>query len=156
MKIVLFLDKSNKNEVKRTINHFLAYGYDDMILFTKKSENSLEREELKYYLTNGIKITAINALENESTSQRLLFIKGSLNNSFLVVYSSSITSCDIDNLLDIHKNDGNLATTLVFEGRMVACVLENEIFDYPLDEYNFEKEILKRVGQDLELNQVMV
>ena len=156
MKIVLFLDKSNKNEVKRTINHFLAYGYEDMILFTKKGENRLEGEELKYYLNNDVKITTINALENESTSQRLLFIKGSLNNSFLIAYSSNIAMCDIDSLIDVHKNSSNLATTVVFENRMVGCVLESEIFDYPLERYDFEKEILQRVGQDLELNQIMV
>ena len=102
-----------------------------------------------------MKITPINCLEGEGTSQRLLFIKGSLNDTFLLVYSEDIISCDMDMLYQTHKNEGNLATTLVYKDRMVACMLENEIFDYALDGFNFEKEVLERVGQDLELNQIM-
>ena len=156
MKIVLFFGKEEKEKVKEIIEHFIAYGYNEIILFIKNSENYFSKEEKIYFLTNDIKLTIVNCLDMESTSQKLLYIKGSLDNTFLAVYSSKIIFADLDKLYLFHKSATNIATLLIYEEKMIACLLENEIFDYSLNSLNFEKEVLKRVGQDLELNQIEI
>lgn len=156
MKIILFLKNEEKENVKKIIEYFVAYGYNDMILFVKDSESYFSKSEKSYFITNDIKLTVVNSVEMESTSQKLLYIKGSLDNTFLLVYSNKIIFADLDKLCLMHKNETNLATLLIHNEKMIACLLENEIFDYSLENFNFEKEILKRVGQDLELNQIEV
>ncbi|MBQ7353601.1 MAG: hypothetical protein IJW54_06355 [Clostridia bacterium] len=156
MKIVLFLKNEEKENVKEIIEYFVAYGYNDIILFVKDSESYFSKSEKNYFITNDIKLTVVNSIEMESTSQKLLYIKGSLDNTFLLVYSNKIIFADLDKLCLMHKNETNLATLLIHHEKMIACLLENEIFDYSLENFNFEKEILKRVGQDLELNQIEV
>lgn len=156
MKIVLLIGNESKENIKNAIEYFIAYGYNDMILFVSEPNEYFTTEEKFYYSSNGVKITLIKSLCNESTSQRLLFIKGSLEKRFLLVYSSKIINTDIDIPLSAHKEEEKIATLLVYEEKMIACILENEIFDYTSEQRSFEKEILERVGQDLELNQIIV
>ena len=139
MKVVIF----SAYGAEKIMGHFIAYGYDDFILYGKSDK--------EYYGINGIKVTEVAAQENETSRDKLLKIKGSLTERFVVVYSCGACELDLDELEREHKESQCTATIAIVENKMCAVVLEEEIFDYMSNTQSFERETLLRVGQDGEL-----
>ena len=129
---------------EKIMGHFIAYGYDDFILYGKTDK--------EYYGINGIKVTEVAAQENETSRDKLLKIKGSLTERFVVVYSCNACELDLDELERQHKESQCTATIAIVENKLCAVVTETEIFDYMQAPQSFEIETLSSVAQDGELN----
>ena len=140
MKAVI-LEKEN---IEKTINHLVAYGIESFIVFGSVVNKN-------YYELNGISVLSLNSLKKDSVKEKLLKIKGSLNDCFFLVYSDGIRHFDIDEIIKCHKNSQVCATLVEKENKLCAALLENEIFDYLSDFSNFEIETLKKVAQDGEM-----
>lgn len=152
MKAVINITNPKREEIAKIIEHFVAYDIYSFILFVSYPQYVITRKDLFYYTTNGIDITCVNDNSKESTSSKLKNIRGSLEDAFFLVYSENVSFLELDELILSHKENDSVATLGIYDKKMVACLLENEVFDYISGEMSFEKEILERIGQDEELN----
>lgn len=139
---VIILECTEKEKI---INHFIAYGFDSIVTFGS-------RVEQEYYKLNGIKLICVNSFFGESTSEKLMKIRGSLNERFIIVYSSGICDFDLDELKSCHINSQCIATLLHRENRLCAVMCEEEVSDYLVKGVSFEKEILLAIGECCEIN----
>ncbi len=131
------------NETEKIMEHFIAYGYDDFIVFSKI--------DTEYYLLNKIKVIKLKGFDKESTGEKLQKIKGSLSRTFCVVYSSSVEKIDLEKVEKFHKNHQCLTTLIEIEKCLCTAVFEPEIFDYLEKEKNLEKGALLKIAEDNEL-----
>lgn len=152
MKVVINIANPKREEITKIIEHFVAYDINSFILFVSYPQYVITRGDLFYYTTNGIDVTCVNDNSKESTVSKLKNIRGSLEDSFFIVYSKNASLLELDELILSHKENDSVATLGICGKKMVACLLENEVFDYISGEMSFEKEILERIGQDQELN----
>ena len=132
-----------EQEIEHIIDHLIAYGYKDIIVYGKVNQD--------YYLLNDISVIQLNWIENESTRDRLSKIKGSLENRFFVVYSESITQCDMEEIEAFHNKHQCLATLVEIDKCLAGAIFEPEIFDYLCIDTSLERGILQRIGQEGEL-----
>ncbi len=139
MKVVVL----NSNSADKIIEHFVAYGYDRIISFGKADG--------KYYSLNGIKVTEIRGFPFETTQGMLLKIRGSLCESFMVVYSTLASNIDPECLERFHREHQCIATLAIVENRLCAAVFEPEIFDYTESTVSLERETLLKIAQDGEM-----
>ena len=139
MKVVVL----NTKEADKIMEHFIAYGYDDFISFGKTDRG--------YYLINDINVTEVHGFLGECTMDRLLKIRGSLSQRFIVAYSSDVFEIDLDALVANHRENQCIATIATVNNKLCAVVVETEIFDYMQRPQSFEAETLATVAQDGEL-----
>ena len=131
------------NDTEKIMEHFIAYGYDDFIVFSKI--------DTEYYLLNKIKVIKLKGFEKENTREKLQKIKGSLSRRFCVVYSSSIDKIDLEKMERFHNKHQCLTTLIEIEKRLCASVFEPELFDYLENAESLEKEALLKIAEDNEL-----
>lgn len=143
MKIIILENR----EAEKIINHFISYGFSELILF----ESSNKKINKEYYRLNDINITALNGFPYETTLDKLLKIKGSLNESFFVVYSKSIADFDIEKIIIRHKSSQKIATLVEYNKALCAALLESEALDYSQGAKSLEKEVILRMGEDQEI-----
>lgn len=137
MKVVI-LDTDNTDAI---IESFVAQSYNDFIVFG--------RANLTYYALNKIDVTRINGFACERSSQRLQKIRGSLKKRFFVAYAPA--NVDLASAEKFHSQWQGTATVVEQDKRLVAAILEPEIFDYLDDAVSLEKEVLLKVGLDGDL-----
>ncbi|MBQ7907494.1 MAG: hypothetical protein IJ309_05910 [Clostridia bacterium] len=152
MKAIINLKNPTKEQVEKIIEHFVAYDIDDFILYVTYPQYIIDGKDLLYYITNGIKITCVNDNGKESTAIKLINLKGSLEEPFFVVYSSDACQIELDSLILSHKEQGSTATIGIANEKMVTVLFEPQVFDYISEEMSLEKDVLERIGQDLDLN----
>ena len=140
MKAVI-LENENKEKI---IEHFIAYGIEDFIIFGKSIEED-------YYRLNGVDVLTLSSLKNDSIKEKLLKIKGSLKGRFFLVYSDAIINFDIDEIIKQHLSRQVCTTLVEKDSKLCALLLENEIFDYLSCFASLENEALKRMAQDGEM-----
>ncbi|MBO5312583.1 MAG: hypothetical protein J6B29_01320 [Clostridia bacterium] len=148
MKVIIL----SKNEIKEIIEHFISYGQNDFIVF-EEGKSVFGDEDYTYYRLNGVNVVSIQAFPFEGAFSKLSKIKGSINGRLAVVYSSAICDYDIDSLLIFHNSHQGIATLVEEkEKRIISSVIfEQEVLDYFHLGNNLEREILKRIGQDCEM-----
>lgn len=139
MKVIIF----SKEGIYELLAHFIAYGYTDFIVYTDVDKG--------YYEMNGINVTKIVGFELEDSGDRLMKIKGSLCDSFFVIYSSEITNVDIDSVANYHRKKQGIATLIEINKKLIGALTEPEIFDYIENTRSLEREVFLKVGQDGEL-----
>ena len=131
------------------VNHLVAYGYTEIIIFSR----GITAIDVDYYRLNDINITVVEDFPQGKTEDKLLKIKGSLTEKFLIVYSGDICFFDLDESLKNHNQKQATATLIQKSAHMCAAICEREVFDYLTKENeNFERELLLKIGQDGELN----
>ena len=139
---VIILDCQNKEEI---INHFIAYGFDKLVVFGREEKIG------EHYRYNGIKVISVNSFSTEGTAEKLLKIKGSLNERFVIVYSKRVCDFDLDELLACHMKSQCMVTLLQREKHLCAVVCEEETAEYVASCMSFEKETILRIGEEAEL-----
>ena len=137
MKVVI-LDTRNTDAI---IESFIAHGYTEFIVFG--------RVNLTYYALNKIDVTRINGFACEGGSQRLQKIRGSLKNRFFVAYAP--VDVDLASVEKRHSQGQGTVTVIEQDKRMVAAILEPEVFDYMDSFVSLEKDVLPSVGNDGDL-----
>lgn len=143
MKVIIF----DNNSTEEIINHFISYGFNSFTVFVTKTIDI----DINYYKLNDISVTLVNGFQKESTKDRLSKIIGSINDRFFLVYSKGICQFDLELSEHLHKQSQKTVTAFQKENKLSALICENEIFDYFLACRNFEKDVIKAVGQDGEL-----
>ncbi len=143
MKIIIL----ESNGAEEIINHFFSYDLCEFILF----ENTSKKIDTEYYKINDIGITVLKGFACENTLDKLLKIKGSLEDSFFVVYAKSITDFDIDKIISMHKSNQKTATLVEHNESLCAMLLEDEVLDYAKGAKSLEKDVLLRIGEEQEL-----
>ena len=152
MKVILKLENDSRENIFRTIEHFVAHGFFEFVVFLKIPQRIFTLKDLYYFNANGIKLSCINKLDKEGVGEELLKISGSLKEQFFIVYSSDACEIDLDELLSLYFEEKRIALLGNYNERCVVGFFECEILDYILPNKNFEKEILERVGQDGEIS----
>lgn len=140
MKIIVF----ECDEIESIINHFLRYDNYEFIIF----ENSNSKIDSKHYQGN---ITKINGFLCEANLDKLLKIKGSLEECFFVVYSKSIINYDVKKIINMHKSNQKTVTLIEHNKSLCAALLENETLDYTQNAKSLEREVFLKIGEDEEL-----
>ena len=143
MKVVIF----DNEGTEKIISHFMAYGYEDFIFFNKHNVII----DHAYFKLNDIDVVELASFSQESTREMLNKIRGSLKDSFFVVYSSAIGDFDLDVVLKAHKSSQKTVTVIEKNRRLCAAILEEELFDYLNGAKSLEKEALLRIAEDDEL-----
>lgn len=146
MKAVLLLNQNEQENTEKTIKALASEGIGEFIVFSyafKKSQALID--ELQ---NSGIEATFIDLNRKICTYDALDLIRGSLDDTFLLVYSGEVCNFDINDAHYYHKTTSNIATLLSNEKITSAIFLENGIFDYMIEPNHFEKVILKRIFQD--------
>ena len=139
MKIII-LECTGSKEI---INHFAKYGFSDVILFKNRNDRKETEREAN--------ITELNGFSCEGTRDKLLKIKGSLEERFFVVYSNDITIFDINNIIKSHKGSQKIATLIEYKKALCAAFFEREVVDYMNCGKSLERDVLKRIGEEQEL-----
>lgn len=142
---VIILDNKDTEKI---VSYFVAYGFDSFIVFGEKDP----KIDYEYFGLNGIEIIFIRDFSRVGTRDRILKIRGSLLDSFIIVYSKEACSFDLDMLKSRHRENQCVATLLQRDNRLCAVVCEREIMDYLNAGESFEREILQRIGQDSEIS----
>ncbi|MBO4983275.1 MAG: hypothetical protein J6D23_04390 [Clostridia bacterium] len=140
MKIIVF----ECDETESIINHFLKYDNYEFIIF----ENLSRKFDIKHYRGN---ITTIKGFLCETNLDKLLKIKGSLKESFFIVYSKSIINFDIKKIINKHKSNQKAVTLVENNKALCAALLENETLDYTQNAKSLEGEVFLKIGEDEEL-----
>ena len=143
MRVIIF----GCNNEEKIINHFVKQGFFEFIVFNR-SDTKAERELLEI---DGISITFLNSFLCESSIDKLLKIKGSLNERFFAVYSNDIVCFDINQIIKKHKDSQKAVTLVEYNKRLCAALLESEAVDYFYGAKSFEKEVLLKIGEEQEL-----
>lgn len=143
MNIVIF----DNDETEKIITHFVSYGFESYIVF-KENELFLNDD---YYKLNNISLTIVRGFNKEKSTDRLEKIKGSLEKTFFVVYSSGICQFDLDNVIKMHKESQVALTALQSEDKLSAMVCENEVFDLFSNSNSLEKEVARNFAEQGEL-----
>lgn len=143
MNIVIF----DNDETEKIITHFVSYGFESYIVF-KENELFLNDD---YYKLNNISLTIVRGFNKEKSTDRLEKIKGSLEKTFFVVYSSGICQFDLDNVIKKHKESQVALTALQSGDKLSAMVCENEVFDLFSDSNSLEKEVARNFAEQGEL-----
>ena len=146
MKAVLLLNQKEQANTEKILNHLTKEGIGEFVIFSyqyKKNQNFTNELE-----KNGVKSTFIDLNRKISTFDALDLIRGSLNSTFLLVYSQEISNFDISDALFCHKSSGVVATLLSNDEITSGIFLESDIFDYMIEPKHFERVILKRIFQD--------
>ena len=112
---------------------------------------SFGKTDRGYYLINDINVTEVLGFSGECTRDRLLKIRGSLKERFMMAYSSDVFEIDLDALEACHRENQCIATIATVNNKLCAVVVETEIFDYMQRPQSFEAETLATVAQDGEL-----
>lgn len=142
----IVLDVKN---AKSSVEHLVAQSFDEIIVFSKGAVEL----DLGYYKLNGIKVTAVKSHSCESTVEKLLKIRGSLDKRFLLVYSEGAFQFDLEQAEKMHFEKQVTVSLLEREFSLCAAICECEVLDYILNKNeSFEKEVLSRVGQESELS----
>jgi mannose-1-phosphate guanylyltransferase len=146
MKAVVLLNQNEEEKIEKVVNSLLSEGIGEFIIFSCKLEN---KQGLKDKLDkNGIKATFIDLNKRISTFDALDLIRGSLESTFLLVYSEGICDFDVNDAHFYHKANHMVATLLSDDKMSYGIFLENDIFDYMIEPSHFEKVILKRIFED--------
>lgn len=143
MKVVI--KGNNRSEIKYIIDFLLDYNIDSFIIFA-----NLDKRE-RYILENELFVWGIKGVvlkDEGGTFEELSLIKGSFNDTFLVVYSSEISKFDLVESSKYHKNTSKICTLLSTTKKTVGIFLEIEIFDYMTLPRHFEWEVIKRTFED--------
>lgn len=146
MKAVLLLNPNEQKNTESVIKLLARDGIGEFIIF---SYNYKKNQALIDELQNeGIEATFIDLNKRLCTYDTLDLIKGSLNDTFLLVYSSLISAFDVNDAHYYHKTSSKIATLLSNEKQTSGIFLESDIFDYMIEPCNFERVILKRIFED--------
>lgn len=144
MKAIILTDKGTEN----VINHLVAYGISEIVVFC----NGVSMLDKSYYEMNNVGLAIVNSLTNERTVDKLTNIKGSIDESFFVVYSDELCFFDIDEVVLKHVEKQTTITVMEKNNRLIAALCEAETLDYFAKGISsFEKEIIQRIAQDGEL-----
>ena len=146
MKVVVKYNGERIDELNEILLYLKGEGYDDFIIFSSfdASFSSLESEIFKY----EVRAAYVKTPNIISTYDALKSIKGSLGESFLIVYSSEIEKFDLSDAHLYHKTTTELATLLSTEKITAGIFLEAEVFDYMIEPKHFEREVIKRIFED--------
>ncbi|MBQ8840569.1 MAG: hypothetical protein IJ004_04550 [Clostridia bacterium] len=150
MKIVLKLKEDTQKDTKDVIEYFVSYGYDEFIVFTENKDNLISRELKLYYENNQISVLCLLRESTNTTRDLLQKINSSLD-KFILVYSKNVCNMDLDNLLYTYHIELPIATLGIYSGKMVVAIFDKELFDYFDDARSLEKDVLERIGEDMEL-----
>ncbi len=146
MKAVLILNQNEQQNTEKVIKALVNEGIGEFIIFSylyKKSQAF--GDELS---KDGINATFIDLNRKICTFDALDLIRGSLDDTFLLVYSSQLCDFDINDAHYYHKTSTKIATLLSNEKLTSGIFLENDIFDYMIEPRHFERVILKRIFED--------
>ncbi len=149
MKSIIKLKNPSKERLLAVLEHLLKHGYNDFIVFSTFFKD-VENDICEIVWQSNAKIVFLKSY-NQGTEDCLQNIKGSLTDSFFVVYNDEISEFDLKNAYNFHRAGTKLATLLSTEKRMVGAFFESEIFDYMTTKNHFEKEIIARIFEDDEV-----
>ena len=135
MKVIIL----DSQESDRIIEHFIAYGFDSFISYGKV--------EKSYYAVNGISAIELNPVPVEGTMERISKIRGSLNERFILAYSTGIYDVDLDKLKSYHCEHQCILTLAIVENKLCAAITEPEIFDYLDGLESLEREVFLKVAE---------
>lgn len=122
-------------------------GFENIIIFSHLSEKDFFLMQISLF-EMGVPAIPLRCNKGESAGDLLKSIRGSLQGSFLLVYSPSICGYDIEEARKIHRKSGKCATLLLSSSRLAGVYLENEIFDYLEISSNFEAGAIGRIFED--------
>ena len=146
MKAVLLLNQNEQQNTENTIKSLANEGIGEFIIFSHQYKKS--QQFIDELTKNGINATFIDLNRRISTFDALDLIKGSLNDTFLLVYSDEVSNFDINDAHYYHKSNEKLATLLSSDKLTAGIFLENDDFDYMIEPNHFEKVIIKRLFED--------
>lgn len=150
MKAVILLNQNEQQNIEAVVENLCNEGIGEFIIFSyayKKSQEFADKLE-----KIGVKATFIDLNRKISTFDALDLIRGSLENTFLLVYSERVSEFDINDAHFYHKSSGTVATLLSNDKLTAGIFLESDIFDYMIVPSHFERVILKRIFEDNEAN----
>jgi glucose-1-phosphate cytidylyltransferase len=154
MKAVILGDRYSKETIKQIINYYVSFGINEFILcYSSKNELIEEKEQ------NNIKIIIAYVGKAKTTTEQLLKIRSLITyGRFFLTYGDYFCRADLINLIEFHKNHGGIVSLVVakhkkryFSGGFM--IIDSDIYEYiPNEKFNFEKDVMTRVGEDMELS----
>jgi NDP-sugar pyrophosphorylase family protein len=121
-------------------------GIGEFIIFSYAFKKSQEFQNELF--KNGVSATFLDLNRKIGTYDALNLIKGSINDTFLLVYSCEVCKFDLNDAHFYHKSSDNVATLLTNNRITAGIFLDSGITDYMIEPCHFERVLLKRIFED--------